>query len=340
MQPLVSILIPAYNAEKWMADTIKSALGQDWARKELVIVDDGSTDQTLAVAKQFAGPSVCVVSQPNQGAASARNKALSLCQGEYIQWLDADDLLAPDKISRQLEASDQSGTDHCVFSGPWAYFMCRPSKASWLPTPLACDLSPVEWMLCKMEQGAFMQTTVWLVSRKLTEAAGPWDNRLTLDDDGEYFSRVILASQGVRFIPQARSFYRISGTNSLSYVGLGRGKLDSQLLSLELQISHLRAVDDSPRVRTASLNYLQRNLICFHPDRPDLVARARDLAVALGGQLAAPALAWKYAWLQKLFGWQFAKRTQVRYNRAKLLLARSLDQALAQLEGQQQKCRL
>jgi hypothetical protein len=81
-------------------------------------------------------------------------------------------------------------------------------------------------------------------------------------------------------------------------------------------------------------------LICFHPDRPDLVARARDLAVALGGQLAAPALAWKYAWLQKLFGWQFAKRTQVRYNRAKLLLARSLDQALAQLEGQQQKCRL
>src|SRR5438876_7489334 len=102
MEPLVSILIPAYNAERWIAETIQSALAQTWSKKEIIIVDDGSRDQTLAVAQQFTSRNVLVVTQENQGAAAARNRALEPCQGEYIQWLDADDLLAPDKIARQM----------------------------------------------------------------------------------------------------------------------------------------------------------------------------------------------------------------------------------------------
>src|SRR5438132_2627679 len=104
MQPLVSILIPAFNAERWIADTIESALGQTWQRKEIIVIDDGSTDQTLAIARQFACKAVSVTTQLNQGAAAARNKALSLSQGEYIQWLDSDDLLAPDKIAKQMQS--------------------------------------------------------------------------------------------------------------------------------------------------------------------------------------------------------------------------------------------
>src|SRR5437773_11525221 len=102
MAPLISILIPAYNAEPWIADTIRSALAQTWPRKEIVVVDDGSTDQTLAVARRFASKDVVVTTQENQGAAAARNSALSLCQGDYIQWLDADDLLSPEKVARQM----------------------------------------------------------------------------------------------------------------------------------------------------------------------------------------------------------------------------------------------
>jgi glycosyltransferase involved in cell wall biosynthesis len=90
MMPLVSILIPAYNAEPWIADTIRSALAQDWPRKEIVVVDDGSRDRTLAIAREFAGREVAVVTQENQGAAAARNRAYAACQGDYIQWLDAD----------------------------------------------------------------------------------------------------------------------------------------------------------------------------------------------------------------------------------------------------------
>jgi glycosyltransferase involved in cell wall biosynthesis len=100
MTALVSILIPAFNAAEWIADTVRSALQQTWPRKEIIIVDDGSRDETLSIARRFL--ELCVVSQANQGAAG-RNRAFSLCRGS-IWWLDADDLLGPDKISRQVDA--------------------------------------------------------------------------------------------------------------------------------------------------------------------------------------------------------------------------------------------
>ena len=85
MKPVVSILIPAYNAERWLAETIRSALGQTWPNKEIVVVDDGSRDRTLSIARQFASKCVSVVTQENQGASAARNRAFELCQGDYIR---------------------------------------------------------------------------------------------------------------------------------------------------------------------------------------------------------------------------------------------------------------
>src|SRR5438094_7802858 len=146
MAPLVSILIPAYNCERWIAETIKSALNQTWPRKEIIVVDDGSRDQTLATARRFASKTVAVISQENQGASAARNKALQLCQGDYIQWLDADDLFSPDKIAKQMEATGRCGSNRTLFSSPWGYFYYRIDKANFAPTSLWCDLSPVEWL--------------------------------------------------------------------------------------------------------------------------------------------------------------------------------------------------
>ena len=77
VKPLVSILIPAFNAEAWIADTIQSALDQTWPEKEIIVVDDGSSDQTLAIARKFTGDGVIVISQKNLGAATARNAAYS-----------------------------------------------------------------------------------------------------------------------------------------------------------------------------------------------------------------------------------------------------------------------
>ncbi len=141
MKPLVSILIPAYNSEEWIADTLRSALRQTWQRKEIIVVDDGSRDRTTEVARQLASKQVTVVSIENGGAAAARNHALKLSQGDYIQWLDADDLLAPDKIERQLLALGEAEDKKILLSSPWAYFNYRTNRARFVPTSLWHDLS-------------------------------------------------------------------------------------------------------------------------------------------------------------------------------------------------------
>jgi glycosyltransferase involved in cell wall biosynthesis len=333
MAPLVSILIPAYNAERWITDTINSALNQTWQRKEIIVVDDGSRDQTLAITRRFASSKVSIVTQENQGASAARNRAFALSQGDYIQWLDADDLLSRDKIEKQVRAAVEANNRRLLFSCRWGYFMYRPAKARFVPSPLWCDLPPLEWLLRKWEHNAHMQTATWLVSRELSQEAGPFDTRLAVDNDGEYFFRAISRSEGIRFVPQGRVFYRAMPSSRVSYIGSSRKKAESLLLSMKMQIGSLRSLQDDPRVRAACLKYLQTWLIHFYPNRPDIVEEAQRLAVELGGELKPPPLRWKYAWMRRLFGYDVAKRAQLLLPQVKSSLARGWDKTLFHLEG-------
>lgn len=333
MKPLVSILIPAYNAEEWIADTIQSALAQTWPRKEIIVVDDGSRDATASVARRFASKEVIVVSTENQGAATARNHALHLSQGDYIQWLDADDLLAPDKIERQLGALGELDGRRILLSSPWASFYYRTRHAHFLNTSLCQDLSPVEWLLRKMGENLHMQTATWLTSREISEAAGPWDKRLLSDDDGEYFCRVLLASKGTRFIPGTGVFYRVTSSTRLSSIGNSDKKKEAMIVSMKLHIQYLQSLEDSERVRKACLTYMQNWFHTFHPERPDLVTELQGLAAQLHGHLEVPRLRWKYAWMRPLFGWRAAKWAQEALPQLKASGFRHYDKAINELES-------
>src|SRR5947208_1904062 len=184
MKPLVSIVITAYNAEETIAYTLESAIAQTWPRKEIIVVDDGSTDRTAEVVRRFRD--VKLESIENRGQSGAQNHAFRLSQGDYIQYLDADDLLAPDKIERQLAALREFDSKRLLISSPWAPFYYRTRHARFVRNSLWQDLSPVEWLLRKMREGIHMQPATWLVSREVAEAAGPWDTRLHYDQDGEY----------------------------------------------------------------------------------------------------------------------------------------------------------
>ena len=333
-KPLVSILVPAYNVQDWISDTLRSALAQTWEHKEIIVVDDGSTDQTLEVARQFESESVRVVSQSNQGAAAARNTALSHSKGDYIQWLDADDLLAPDKISRQMEALDRSRGKRVLLSSPFGQFMYRWYCAEFVPTALWSDQSPTEWLLRKMGQNLFMQTATWLVSRELTEAAGPWDTRLRgNDDDGEYFCRVLLASDGVQFVPEARVYYRVFGYDSLSYIGASDQKREALWLSMQLHIGYLKSLEDSPRARSACVDYLQRNLFYFYPNRPDITRQAQEMAQDLGGQLGVPHLSWGYSCIRGVIGWELTKRLALKLRNLRKSVKKASDKTLFWVEN-------
>lgn len=332
MKPLVSILIPAYNAEMWLTDTLQSVLAQTWKNKEIIIVDDGSKDGTLALARSFESEIVKVYTHKNSGASATRNRAYSLCHGDYIQWLDADDLLAPDKIARQIEALGDSPSPRTLLSGEWGGFMHRPSRAKFVPTGLWCNLSRAEWLMRKMEQNVYMQTASWLVSRELCEAAGPWDTRLLGDDDGEYFCRVLLASDGVRFVPGSRVYYRQAGAGSLSYIGLSDRKRDAQWLSMELHMGYLRSLDDSDRARAACVKLMQNWMVAFYPERRDIFEKAQKLSRELGGRIEVPRMSWKFSWIHVIFGWRFARRVELKLQGLKWSIVSFSDRALCYLE--------
>jgi glycosyltransferase involved in cell wall biosynthesis len=333
MRPLVSILIPAYNAELCIADALQSAIAQTWEYKEIIVVDDGSKDRTLEVARRFESDQVKVVTQKNQGASATRNNAFAMSKGDYVQWLDADDLMSPGKTASQMQAAESSGDKRTLISGAWAHFMHRPYRAEFRPSPLWEDLSCEEWLMRKMENNTYMQTATWLVSRELAEAAGPWDTRLLGDDDGEFFCRVLLASKGTRFVPDSKVYYRMSGSSSLSYIGSSDRKLEAQWLSMRLHIGYLRSLVDDKRARAACVTYLQNWMFVFYPERTDIFEKARALANSLGSDLKVPALSWKYSWIDTLFGRIHAKRAQVVLPRLKWSLARELDKALLRIEN-------
>ena len=332
MKPLVSILITAYNAEKTIGYTLESALRQTWQRKEIIVVDDGSTDRTAEVVRQFK--EVRLVSTENRGLSGAQNHAFPLSQGDYIQYLDADDLLAPDKLERQLAALRSFDSRRVLLSSPWAPFYYRTRHARFVRNSLWQDLSPVEWLLRKMRENFHMQNATWLVSRELAKTAGPWDTRLQYDQDGEYFCRVLLASEGTRFVPDTGIYYRATGGNRISFIGNSDKKKESLLLTMKLHIQYLRSLEDSERVREACMAYVQRWCRNFYPERPDLMQEARQLAAMLGGRLEIPTLSRKYLWIQRLFGFSVAKRVGYRWNHYKSSVMRSWDKALFRLEGE------
>jgi glycosyltransferase involved in cell wall biosynthesis len=332
MKPLVSILIAAYNSEKWIGYTLRSAIAQTWPRKEIIVVNDGSTDRTPDLIREFASQGVAMISTENRGMCAAQNLAYQSCSGDYIQWLDSDDILASDKIERQLGALRATDSNRIVLSSPYARFYYRTRAAKFVHNSLCGDLSPLEWMLRKLSQNLFMQNATWLVSRELTEAAGPWDTRLHFDQDGEYFARVLLASEGTRFVPDTGIYYRISPSNRVSYIGKCNKKRDSLLLAMKLHIQYIRLLEDSDRVRQACLNYLRAWYDNFYPDRPDIVVELQKLAAELGGSLEPPRLRWKYAWLRPVLGWDTAKLAQRALPDMKSTFLRYLDRLIFKLE--------
>jgi glycosyltransferase involved in cell wall biosynthesis len=307
VSPLVSIVIPAYNAEPYVAETLRSALAQTWPRTEVVVVNDGSRDGTPAATRAFAGPRVKVIDQENRGAAAARNRGLREAQGEFVQFLDADDLLAPDKVEVQVRRL--ADLPDCVAAGRWGRFATDPARARFTPEPFWRDLTPADWLTACWERHSMMHPAGWLTPRAVADRAGRWDETLSLDDDGEFFARVVLASAGVLFCADAVSYYRSCLPSSLS-----GSKSDAAWASgfraADRSAKHLLACENSPRTRRACSRLFEEFVYACYPAVPALCGRAWARAKELGGPYFQPPMGPKMRAVSRVLGWKAAKRLQ------------------------------
>lgn len=333
MNPLVSILIPAYNFEKYIKSTIESALDQTWENKEIIVIDDGSTDNTYGIAKQFESKILKVITQENSGACVARNRALSLAQGDFIQWLDADDLLAPDKIEMQLLESDNNPESKVLHSCKWGYFYNHPSRAKFKQTMIWQDLSPSEWLKIRFSGGGrFMHTAGWLVSRKLTDLAGPWDERLKRNQDGEYFCRVVVNSELIKFHLSAVSYYRKGNLISIT-MNKSKSTIESLDLSYNLCVDHLLGLEDNENTRQACAKLLQKFITKIHVGDPQIILKNQNRIKELGGEISFPTESKKFTILRYIFGKDLTRKLKNYLWNIEVLFRRMWDKFLAKFSA-------
>ena len=308
-RPTVSVLIPCYNAEKFIAETLDSVLRQTWSEIEVVVVDDGSQDMSVAAIERCGDPRVRLTRQVNAGASAARNRAFEVSRGAFVQFLDADDLIDPDKI--EIQMGRMENLPRCVASSEWGRFRDKSSETQFDLEPVWRDLDPLEWLTISRAEGfGMLFPALWLVPRAIALAAGPWDESLSLGDDGEYFTRVLLASERVLFCPRARARYRSGLSVSLS----GRkspAAWASQFRVIELCEAHVRAREDTERVRRGfSLSWQHLAHGC-HPYDGQLAARSLARARALHPVTIRPEGGKLFKLVSRLIGWRAARLLQV-----------------------------
>ena len=307
--PLVSVIIPCRNGAAWLGAAIESCLGQSWTRLEIVVVDDASSDGSRDVARRYQDRGIIALDSPRRGASAARNIGLQHAGGDFIQFLDADDVLDRDKIRAQIERLAVA-PDDAIASGAWARFSMQPSEAVFTAESVWRDFSaPEEFLIASWLGGGMMANFAWLTPRAVLERAGPWDETLSLLDDGEYFCRVLLAASAVVFCGQARGFYRSTAGPRLSR-RRDRAALLSAFTAIDLSCRHLLERDNSLAARKACATQYQGFAYDAYPQARDLVARAERRAGDLGGSELRPGGGPAFQLLARSFGWKFGKQCQ------------------------------
>lgn len=207
-QPFVSIVIPCYNAEKYVGQAIVSALSQTYPRKEVIVVDDGSTDGSVAAVQSF-GDAVTLITGPNGGAAAARNKGIAAAQGEMIQFLDADDLLHSQKLSKSVPVLLED-ENSLVFSSAEVIEMETGERLGAWGSRLDADADPIVYLF-----GAVLQTAAPLHWRKNLLAVRGFRPEMPPCDDPDLHLRLACAGIQFRQLPEILfTARRVSGSLS------------------------------------------------------------------------------------------------------------------------------
>ena len=316
MLPTVSILIPAYNAERWIAEALESALAQTWKSTEIIVVDDGSRDHTLRIAKSYEPAGIKVFHQENQGAAAARNRAFAESRGEFIQYLDADDLLSPDKTAEQVEVLRENPPGMLAVC-PWVYFFDGQAPADgrvqdqW---PVTDSDDPLDFLIELMgPNGQFAEVPpgAWLTPRAIAIKAGAWDQVRSPDDDGLYFTRVVLASAGIRQSNSGRFYYRKHPCGQSLTSTRSEQLLRGALWTTDMKVRLLLARTQEPRARSAAVHAYMHRAFEAYPHCPEVTNMALERVRELGGTSFLPPFpTWKGQLLSKLIGWKATRRAQ------------------------------
>ena len=311
---MVSVIIPVYNCGESLHRTMRSVLEQTYTEIETILVDDGSTDNSYTIAKQYESDRVKILQQKNAGAAVARNTGLAIAKGEYIQFLDAGDVLDKTKIAAQVNALQDQPENVAVCN--YKQFTTEdelkngiyPDQSSFI---YSSD-DPQDFLINLWGgKGSmnFIQTNCWLVPKAISEKAGGWRAYRCPDDDGEFFARVLLASEGIVYVPGVYNYYHIApgGANQLSR-SKKKKYLQNTLLTIDLKHQYLLRKGFHPLINKSIASQYLRFAVDQYPAQKILSAIAYKRYQSLGEKAALPVLGGSvFEVVKTIAGWKAAR---------------------------------
>jgi glycosyltransferase involved in cell wall biosynthesis len=298
VKPTVSIIIPCYNKRAYVAAALESALAQTQPC-EVIVVDDGSTDGSLDEIKRF-DERIRWVTGPNRGGCAARNTGVKMSSGKYLQFLDADDILPPDKIACQIAAL-QDAPERAIATCPWSLLHddgdldAPDARPFWRGYGVGLDMLMDMWL-----DGGFLQTSTWLVPRALADSSGPWNTDLVADQDGEYIGRILTQSGPVLFCADTCVQYRHPPKGAISR-DKSRRAGESRMQAFEIVAEDILSRRSDRAARRACLSRIRKTAYALR-EFDDMVTQAAAWEARLRVFDLSPALPPMARWLIGLLG--------------------------------------
>jgi glycosyltransferase involved in cell wall biosynthesis len=259
--PLVSIVIPTYNNAPLVCEAIDCSLNQTYENKEIIVVDDGSTDHTGQLLEKKYKGRITYVRQENKGPGSARNTGIKYASGKYLQFLDADDLLAPDKISLQVEHLQkipEKALSYCD------YLRCDVEDIAvryGRKSPLLQNENPFDDIMMKWETEVSIPANCFLFDAAFFRDFGiAFDESLSANEDWECWMNIFALNPTVVFVDRVLAYYRIRRnsrcSNRLSMRNNYVMAIDKQIKKHRLNKEIVKKLN----IRKKQIKYLYRDV--------------------------------------------------------------------------------
>lgn len=299
MSSRVTIGIPCYNSARWIRIAVESALAQTWPEKQVIVVDDGSTDGSQEILRSF-GDAIDMVFAGHRGSNPARNEILRLSKGEWIQYLDADDMLLSEKIERQFSETDGGADCDVIYSPVWIEENGGRHQSE-IDTNLDLYSQWIGWQLPQTGGGLWRKAAL--------EKLGGWNEAMPCCQDNELYLRAIKAGMRFRFAPTPNAVYRIWSNDTLCrrdtrlVMKVKTGLIDDMRAWMELHNLWTPASND---VAGRAFFEMSRAMVHYGLDEADAYHQARrELGlIKLSGPAAPPA----YRFMYKIAGFKTAER--------------------------------
>lgn len=237
IQKLVTVIIPVFNGDKYIASTIESVLSQTYENLEIIVIDDGSTDKTCDIVKRYEGK-VTYIHQMNRGAAAARNNGLKHAKGRYIQFLDADDYLEEDKIEKQVSfLQENEKFDICYCDCIRFYGELKEEEK--YRRHVTGEVDDLIYEIINFDQIFPFPIHSLLVKKSVFEQMGVFDESIKSDEDREFWLRAALKQYQFGYTNFFGAYYRKHGASAtdnkaklipgqLEFLGIARDMLHKE----------------------------------------------------------------------------------------------------------------